>query len=140
MPYAPLNNKCRELGCNNPKTSRSTFCALHGGGVTEKGRQNSKLYSSGYWQKQRQAQLSKSPLCAGCLANGKVVQAEHIDHVFPHRQSTERFKRNLFQSLCQSCHTLKTQMETRGQYLYYTKDGIVTYTDSDYDRIINGNK
>lgn len=137
MPIAPTNKKCRELGCNNPKTSRSTFCSEHGGGVTEKGRQNSQLYSSGYWQKQRKVQLSKSPLCAGCLANGKVVQAEHIDHVFPHRQNPERFKRNIFQSLCQSCHTLKTQMESRGIYLHYMGDSINSYSDDDYNRIVN---
>ena len=36
MPYAPVNEKCRELGCNNLKTSRSTFCNIHGGAKTEK--------------------------------------------------------------------------------------------------------
>ena len=111
MPTAPLNTKCRELGCKNDKTSRSTFCAEHGGGITEKGRENSKLYSTGYWQKQRRAQLSKEPLCAACLLEGRVVQAEAIDHVFPHRQNTEKFKTNLFQSLCIAHHTIKTQEE-----------------------------
>lgn len=136
MPTAPLNNKCRELGCNNPKTSRSTFCVQHGGGITEKGKENSKLYSQGYWKKQRQAQLSKAPLCAACLINGKVIQAEHIDHVFPHRQNAERFRRNLFQSLCPACHTIKTQFESRGVYLYYSKHGVITYNDADYNRVM----
>lgn len=136
MPTAPLNTKCRELGCSNPKTSRSTFCNLHGGGVTEKGKENSKLYSQAYWKKQRQAQLSKSPLCVSCLINGKVIQAEHIDHVFPHRQNADRFRRNIFQSLCPACHTLKTQMENRGIYLYFAKTGVISYTDVDYDRVM----
>lgn len=137
MPTVPKNNKCRELGCNNPKTTRSCFCNEHGGGVTAKGKANSKLYSTAAWQKQRVAQLSQEPLCAGCLCAGKVVQAQHIDHVFPHRQSNEKFKRNLFQSLCVSCHTLKTQMESHGTYLYFTPDGVRQYTDSDYSVIIN---
>ena len=120
MPIAPLNTKCRELGCKNDKTSRSTFCAEHGGGITEKGRENSKLYSTGYWQKQRRAQLSKDPLCAACLLEGRVVQAEAIDHVFPHRQNAEKFKTNLFQSLCIAHHTIKTQEENEGKYLHYS--------------------
>lgn len=138
MPTAPLNSKCRELGCQNPKTSRSTFCSKHGGGVTEKGKENSKLYGQVYWKRQREAQLSKEPLCGACLLDGKVVQAEHIDHVFPHRQNHERFRRNLFQSLCQYHHIMKTQFEKGGVYLYYSKHGIVTYTDSDYERIMKG--
>jgi len=137
MPRVPISLKCRELGCKNNKTSRSTFCVDHGGGITEKGKENSKLYATGYWKKQRQIQLSQNPLCASCLLNGKVVSAEHIDHVFPHRQDGLKFKKNLFQSLCASCHTLKTQEENDGKYLYYTANGIVQYTDADYSKITN---
>jgi 5-methylcytosine-specific restriction protein A len=132
MPIAPLNTKCRELGCKNDKTSRSTFCNDHGGGITDKGRENSKLYSTGYWKKQRIIQLSKEPLCAACLLEGKVAQAIAIDHVFPHRQDQNKFKTNIFQSLCQSHHTLKTQEENKGKYLHYSSNGIIEYTDVDY--------
>jgi len=134
MPFVPSNTKCRELGCPNQKTYRSTFCAEHGGGMTEKGKENSKLYSTAYWKKQRAAQLSNKPLCAACLLEGKVVSAQHIDHVFPHRQDNYKFRNNLFQSLCQSHHTLKTQEENKGNYLYYSDNGIITYTDADYLR------
>lgn len=136
MPIAPLNDKCRELGCQNLKTFRSTFCSIHGGGITAKGKANSQLYSSTSWKKLRQAQLSSQPLCSCCLNSGKVTQAEHIDHVFPHRQSPQRFKNNIFQSLCASCHTLKTQAETRGLYLYWSKNGLVQYNESDYNRVL----
>lgn len=138
MPYAPLNTKCRELGCKNNKTSRSSFCSLHGGGITEKAKENAKFYSSTFWVRLRKIQLSKQPLCASCLSNGRVVSAEHIDHVFPHRQNPEKFKKNIFQSLCSSCHTLKTQQENKGQYIYYSPNGIITYTEDDYVRINNG--
>jgi len=136
MPTAPLNQKCRELGCNNPKTSRSTFCVDHGGGVTEKGKENSKLYSTGFWQKQRKIQLSKKPLCAACLLEGRVVQAVHIDHVFPHRQDDNKFRLNLFQSLCPAHHSLKTQDENQGIYNYYSPNGIIQYTEADYAKQI----
>jgi 5-methylcytosine-specific restriction protein A len=136
MPIAPLNTKCRELGCHSLKTGRSTFCSQHGGGMTEKGKENNKLYNTAYWKKQRISQLSKKPLCAACLLDGKVVQAEHIDHVFPHRQDMSKFRLNLFQSLCASHHTLKTQDENKGIYLHYTDTGIKTYTDADYGKQI----
>lgn len=138
MPYAPMNKKCRELGCNKPKTRRSTFCEDHGGELSDKMIANKKLYLSKAWAKQRIIQLSKSPLCACCLLNGKVVEALHIDHVFPHRQDPMRFKINLFQSLCASCHTLKTQSENKGIYLYYGQKGVIEYKEEDYKPICYG--
>jgi 5-methylcytosine-specific restriction protein A len=132
MPTAPLNTKCRELGCKNLKTSRSTFCNDHGGGITEKGKENGRLYSTAFWKQKRKEQLSRKPLCASCLLEGRVVQAEHIDHVFPHRQDGLKFKVNLFQSLCASCHTNKTLEENKGNYIYYSPNGIIQYTDADY--------
>jgi len=132
MPTIPKYNKCRELGCNNPKTYRSTFCSKHGGGLTQRNKENNKLYNSNFWKKLRIAQLSKEPLCASCLTQGRVVQAEHIDHVFPHRQDEKKFRYNIFQSLCAICHTYKTQEEDKGIYTHYTHDGIKTYTDADY--------
>jgi len=136
MPYAPLNEKCRELGCKNPKTSRSTFCNEHGGGITDKGKANEKLYSTAFWKKQRIIQLSKKPLCAACLLEGRVVQAVHIDHVFPHRQDSNKFRLNLFQSLCPAHHSLKTQDENQGIYNYYSPNGIIQYTEADYAKQI----
>lgn len=137
MPYAPLNSKCSHLGCQNKKTSRSSFCTEHGGGVTDKGRRNSELYGQAFWRKMRTIQLSRQPLCMSCLARGKVVQAEHVDHVFPHRQDSARFKNNIYQSLCPACHTLKTQMENRGIYQYFSPNGLIEYKETDYQRVIN---
>lgn len=138
MPLAPMNKKCRELGCKNNKTHRSTFCNEHGGGLTEKMKDNKKLYATRYWQKQRKIQLSRHPICAACMVNGKVVQALHIDHVFPHNQNSDRFKINLFQSLCAPCHTLKTQDESNGVFNYYTENGVIKYIEKDYRRVVYG--
>lgn len=135
MPYAPLNTECKEYGCRNPKTDRSAYCVEHGGGLTETQKANSKLYSQQAWQKIRARQLSKQPLCARCQHEGKITAAEHVDHVFPHRRDPIKFKVNLFQSLCHSCHTLKGQDERKGKYLHYTAHGIVEYTDGDYVRM-----
>ena len=47
-------------------------------------------------------------------------------------RSDQKFRNNLFQSLCAPHHTLKTQEENKGKYLYYSSNGIIEYTDADY--------
>jgi len=136
MPTAPLNTKCRELGCQNPKTGRSTFCIQHGGGFSEKAKANLKLYGQRVWEKIRASQLSRQPLCGRCQSEGKITAANHVDHVFPHRRDPAKFRLNLFQSLCAACHTLKTQDEGKGIYLHYTAHGVKQYTDDDYVRMV----
>ena len=136
MPTVPTNTKCRELGCKLLHTSRSTFCVNHGGGSTVKGKANSKLYSTKYWKQERVSQISKAPLCACCLYNGKVSPAVHTDHVFPHRQDMVKFKTNLFQSLCLACHTLKTQEESKGIYLHWLDGSLSSYKEADYSYIV----
>lgn len=135
MPTAPLNSECKEYRCRNPKTSRSSYCAEHGGEVSDKVKANNKLYAQAAWSKIRTRQLSKQPLCARCYTEGKVTAATVVDHVFPHRRDAAAFKVNLFQSLCAPCHSLKTQDENRGRYLHYTQHGITEYTGDDYIRI-----
>ena len=141
MPSTPVSKKCNILGCRNQKTDRSAFCVEHGGGPTEKQKANAKLYNSAAWKAKRAQQRSLHPLCARCLANGKVVNTEHIDHVFPHRRDGERFMNNLFQGLCTSCHTLKTNAETKGVIQHWTPHGLVEYVNSDHGYVLlNENK
>jgi 5-methylcytosine-specific restriction protein A len=84
---------------------------------TEQRKQFNAKYTTTQWRKLRQIQLSKHPLCASCLTDGKIVQAEHIDHLFPWSSiGEEAFYHNVFQSLCESCHSIKTTLEKRGIY------------------------
>lgn len=136
MPSTPVSKKCNILGCRNEKTSRSAFCHEHGGGATEKMKQNAKLYNSAAWKAKRAQQRSLHPLCARCLLEGKVVNTEHIDHVFPHRRDGDRFMNNLFQGLCTSCHTLKTNAEKKGVIEHYTANGKVEYVASDHGYVM----
>ena len=80
--------------------------------------------------------LSRNPLCAACLSKNIVTQAEHIDHVIPHRRDSDRFMVNLFQGLCAPCHTQKTRLESQGIFRHYTTNGEVDYKDSDYNKLI----
>jgi 5-methylcytosine-specific restriction protein A len=87
---------------------------------SQKRKDNIDKYQSTQWRKLRQIQLSKHPLCAACLADGKITSAFHIDHLFPWSQLGEdAFYINVFQSLCHSCHSIKTTLEQRDTYRLY---------------------
>ena len=127
MPSVPKQEICSDLGCTNPRSLKNSLCLTHGGrdldiwkynpkyNQTEDRRQTNKMYKTRQWKSKRAGQLSTNPLCASCLASGIVTQAAHIDHVFPWSAiGKAAFYRNLFQSLCHSCHTQKTGLEQRG--------------------------
>lgn len=141
MPTLPKNSKCAELGCKQLRSRFNAYCLDHGGRDTFDHRKHNKAqarkdfndrYQTRQWKAFRQIQLSQHPLCAGCLSEGRIVPALHVDHVFPWSQIGEHaFIHNLFQSLCHSCHTIKTHLEQKGTYRRY---GTPTrnYTIHDY--------
>jgi 5-methylcytosine-specific restriction protein A len=128
MPSVPYYSKCNSLGCKNPKSRYNSYCMDHGGKDRHllpahksfKRKEFNDMYQTKQWRIQRQIQLSQHPLCAGCLSKGRIAQAQHIDHIFPWSKiSPEAFYINLFQSLCQSCHSSKTALEQKGVYRRY---------------------
>ena len=61
------------------------------------------------WQKTRKGYLAKHPLCVHCQASGRVVAATEIDHIIPIQiDSNRKYDRENWQSLCKSCHSVKT--------------------------------
>lgn len=135
MPSIPKFTKCLDLGCKNERSRFNAYCMDHGGRDTFDHRRYNKSdkrkagldkYQSSQWRKLRQIQLSTHPLCAACLSEGRITPALHIDHLFPWSQiNEEAFYLNVFQSLCHSCHSIKTTLEQRGTYRHYgipTKD------------------
>ena len=129
MPTIPKYTKCLTLGCREERSKFNAYCMGHGGRDTfdykrwnssEKRKLSNDKYQTTQWRKLRQIQLSKHPLCAGCLADGKITQAIHIDHLFPWSQlGDDAFYINIFQSLCHSCHSIKTSLEQRDIYRHY---------------------
>jgi 5-methylcytosine-specific restriction protein A len=143
MPTVPSNTRCSSLGCNNPKTRFSSSCVEHGGkeridfNASAKRKEFNSAYSTKQWKTFRQAQLSREPLCASCLIHGVITTATEVDHVFPwsklHKAS---FSYNIFQSLCKSCHIMKTTLEQKDVIKYY-KDKEHTYTIQDYAYVMH---
>jgi 5-methylcytosine-specific restriction protein A len=143
MPTVPSNTKCSMLGCSNLRTKYNTLCLEHGGrnsyNHTDKRIDALAKYNSNQWRKLRHIQLSKHPLCLSCLSDGRIVQAIHIDHVFPWAHyGSEAFQRNIFQSLCQPCHSTKTGLEQRGIYRHYAIP-VKDYKREDYPYVMAEN-
>lgn len=139
MPSTPPS-QCIKYHCKEPSIKGSAFCVKHSPPKTttqDRHRFNSH-YKTAAWLNQRALQLSKQPLCEACLLNNQITQAEHIDHLFAWSALGEyAFKLNIFQSLCESHHSIKTGLESKGIFRHYTVNGEKDYSISDYQSVIN---
>ena len=140
MPTVPTQTKCVQLGCKNSRSRMNTYCLEHGGKDHTKHSKRDLgkgLYGSTAWHSIRRRQLSIQPLCQSCLLKGKVDMAKVVDHLFAWSQlSTDAFKYNIFQSLCEPCHSVKTNLEQKGLYRHYASKE-VDYRIEDYKRIVS---
>lgn len=141
MPRVPTYTKCKHLGCKNPKEKIGGYCQEHGGKtyiVPDADRKAfNNMYSTNHWKQVKKIQLSKHPLCASCLVTGHIRSANHVDHLFAWSHiGEEAFKRNVFQSLCASCHTSKTLMERKGIYQHYINNQVINYAIADYQAVM----
>ena len=80
----------------------------------------SDLYATTWWRKTRKRKLKEEPLCRECLKKGKVVAATEVDHIKPHREEKDLFfDYDNLQSLCKSCHSVKTNDEKKNKPINY---------------------
>lgn len=133
MPSIP-SSQCDEYQCKAPSVKGSRYCEAHTPSkapTVDRQAFNSK-YKTAAWEAIRARQLSTNPLCAACLIEGRITQADHVDHVFPWAAiGPHAFTRNLFQSLDAECHGIKSGLEKRGVFRHYT-DRTHDYTLEDY--------
>lgn len=61
-------------------------------------------YASYEWRRRARRQMANEPLCAMCLAEGRVVPAEVADHVERVNGDYTRFRLGKLQSLCKAHH------------------------------------
>ena len=107
-----------------PNLTYTAFCDEH--------KENSKVYaktagierksanSRGYnyqWQKARKEFLNLHPLCVSCQREGRIVPANVVDHITPHKGNKQLFwDVNNWQALCTRCHNRKTASEDMGAW------------------------
>ena len=139
MPSLP-KTQCSQYHCHQPARAGSSLCEQHApqAAIKEQRRLSNAEYKKAAWLSIRASQLSREPLCAACMHEGRVAAAEHVDHLFAlnHNNSTS-FKINIFQSLCAAHHSLKTSLEQKGKYRHYSINGVIDYSLTDYQKVIN---
>lgn len=84
-----------------------------------------RLYDSAQWDKLREWQLSREPLCQFCRAQEFVVIADIVDHIRPHKGDRALFfDPDNLQSLCKTCHdSTKKRIELGQQVIEFGSDG-----------------
>lgn len=116
MPFLP-SRPCRFSGCPNTVSGKDGYCFKHKEHEKSINRQYSKdrgqstpdnFYQSQRWIKFRNWYRSKHPLCERCLGKDIIESMKIVDHIIPRDQGGEDCSEENSQSLCQSCHNLKT--------------------------------
>jgi 5-methylcytosine-specific restriction protein A len=115
MPLRP-KKPCAHPGC--PNLTLGKYCDKH--------KKNSHKYDEfrgtaaqrGYdsrWRKARLLFLREHPFCVYCERKGKLIPAQIVDHIVPHKGDFSLFwdEKN-WQPLCASCHSRKTVEEDGG--------------------------
>jgi 5-methylcytosine-specific restriction enzyme A len=65
-------------------------------------------------RKQREEELQAHPLCVYCLARGKVVAAEVIDHIVAMARGGDAYAPENRQPLCSDCNAIKAATIDKG--------------------------
>lgn len=115
------NRACREPSCVGYAVHGSPYCSQHAAAharafrLSEHRKAAARLYRTGQWQALRRQQLTMQPFCAECQRAGRYTLASEVDHVVPHRNDEQLFFDAVnLQSLCHSCHSIKTAREDGG--------------------------
>jgi 5-methylcytosine-specific restriction endonuclease McrA len=103
------------------KTLKPRIGALKGGRpallaarTSDDGRDRKRFYDSARWKRVREQKLRIDPLCQGCIAKGRTIAAEHVDHWKPLAEGGHPTDAANLVSLCHSCHSSKTMAERQG--------------------------
>ena len=77
---------------------------------------NNKFYHSPMWRATRKQHIALNPLCAECERNGKLTDCTGVgkgvvDHIQPIRLGGSAFDASNLQTLCTSCHNIKSAKE-----------------------------
>lgn len=105
---------CRVRGCHALVSDRSGYCENHKSESWSRYRKQKISGKNPYgakWQKLRTAALLRDRgLCVLCLADGRAVPANEVDHIIAVAHGGTEALDNL-QSLCTPCHRHKTARE-----------------------------
>ena len=119
MPIA-AKRPCCSAGCRGFAVIGG-YCEQHQSKIRQKDKDRGSAHKRGYgakWNTARLIFLDTHPLCCKCEANDRVVAANVVDHVIPHKGNQKLFwDQKNWQALCKPCHDTKTATEDRGSWL-----------------------
>lgn len=83
------------------------------------------LYKTVAWERLRSFVLSEEPFCRFCKAEGKLIPADVVDHIIPHKGDMGLFMDiDNLQSVCKSHHdSVKQKMEHGVLIIQYGPNG-----------------
>ncbi len=117
MPMKPLK-PCKHPGC--PELTIGCYCDKHSSLKNNKRESAERRGYDSRWRVARKGYLISHPLCVSCLKDKKMVKAEVVDHIVPHRGNKTLFwDESNWQALCKKCHDRKTMTEDRYQEYKY---------------------
>lgn len=113
-----IKKACRKQGCGAVTTDKGGYCAkcktTEAGWVKHsKGKSDTERGYGWSWRKHRLKVLERDNyLCRHCLAEGRAVAGNQVDHILPKSQGGTNDLSNL-QTLCKKHHDIKTAKESR---------------------------
>ena len=113
MAKAP-NRICTYPGCG--KATPTGRCEKHQKKERVDTREQSNIRGYDHrWRRLRAAWVRQNPLCVHCKAKGKVTPVQEVDHIIPFSGLDDplRLDQSNLQSLCKSCHRIKTVNEQK---------------------------
>ena len=112
-----VSKPCAYPGC--PALTTERHCPAHAKAEQQRydlarGTAQERGYTA-RWQRARRTFLAQHPLCAECERQGRLTGATVVDHVIPHKGDMVLFwDSENWQSLCKTCHDVKTAKEDGG--------------------------
>ena len=74
------------------------------------------------WIKLRKDFIKRNPLCVRHRLANKSVSGKHVDHIISVRQRPDlKYDEGNLQTLCHSCHSIKTGYERQGVFIDYVQ-------------------
>ena len=73
--------------------------------------EDQRFYNSTKWRRKSKNNLYLNPDCAECARKGLVTAAQMTDHIIPRHQGGAEYDDDNLQSLCNSCHAIKSGRE-----------------------------
>ena len=93
-------------------------------------------YNTSAWKKLRKMHMRYEPLCRSCMAMGRIVEGEVVDHIVMVQERPDlAFEISNLQTLCSTCHSAaKQREEKRGQVIGSAMDGTPLDPDHHWNR------